>query len=218
MVSYGFGIPAVRLPSEWIPYQSLYGTIARILYAPACSLVRISVLLFVRRMSPHSWIYYTTLVLLACNIAFAITVPCVLIFQCSPIISAFQKVALRAPGTVCINWRQVGLAIPLTSMLLDFIVWLIPVVMVLRMHFLTKRKKALVSILLGMGIVACFASIMRMWQLEIEKERRYKGMESLKRNINKLYGQQMEAEREAARAMFQEPPNERMANFFGTRQ
>ena len=51
-------------------------------------------------------------------------------------------------------------------------------------------------------------------QFEIEKERRFKGMESLKRNIHKLYGQQIEAETEAARAMFLQPPNECMANFF----
>lgn len=161
MTSYGFGYPTASLPLATLQIQAFLGSIARLVYTPASSLIRISVLLFVRKLSVHSWIHYTTMGLITANVMYAIIPVFILTFQCWPISASFQASMLRRSAT-CIDPRTLGLAIPLVSLLLDIVVWLVPVILVVRVRSLCWRKKLLAMVLLGMGVLACGASLMRL--------------------------------------------------------
>jgi len=161
MTTYGFGHPTASLPAVTFEIQSFIGSIARLVYTPASSLIRISVLLFVRRLSVHSWIHYTTLVLIAANILYAVIPVFLLTFQCWPVSASFQSPIIRRSAK-CLNGQMLGLAIPLASLLLDVVVWFVPVILVVRVRNLGWRKKMLSVALLGIGILACGASMMRL--------------------------------------------------------
>jgi hypothetical protein len=162
MEHFGFGQRSAGLPSAWIAKQALLGNISRCLYPPAATLIRISVIAFVRRLSPHSWIYYTTIILLIVNFLFTILSILSIVFQCAPVSASFQAPLMRAVGTPCLNAQELALAVPLTSVGLDLCVWLLPVVLILRVQLLDWRRKAVAVGLLGMGLFACIAGAMRL--------------------------------------------------------
>jgi hypothetical protein len=157
MTYYGMGKHSRDQIPEQTPTRSLNGGVARLLYMPTSALIRISTLLFVRRLSPHRFVHYSTLVLiLACIIA-AITLCGLLLFRCRPMRAFFM--APHPPNTRCYGSEPaINYSIPIVSVVLDFMVWLVPVVTVYRMTSLRWQKKLVPIGVLGLGLLASIAA------------------------------------------------------------
>ncbi|CCX31874.1 Similar to hypothetical protein AOL_s00173g37 [Arthrobotrys oligospora ATCC 24927]; acc. no. EGX44936 [Pyronema omphalodes CBS 100304] len=152
MTTLGFGLPSI--PRSQISRLWPLGVGVCLIYPPAAALIRISVLQFMRRLSPHQFVFYTTYFLIALNIVGVIVSECTILFRCSPI-SAFWVVPYaRLPGTKCWSRDMTPfLIVPMINMVLDVMVWLVPVVMVARMRCLDLKQKVQLSGLLGIGLI-----------------------------------------------------------------
>lgn len=157
---YHLGKSTATLAQTDIRTQALIGGIARILYLPATALIRVSVLLLTRRLSPYCWVRHSTTVLTICNVVFAILMVFLIIFTCNPVSASFQPPPMRRKAQ-CLNYYTIQRVVPAGSAVLDFLVWVLPVVLVVRVQFLGWKKKTIAVGLLGMGVIACIAGVMR---------------------------------------------------------
>jgi hypothetical protein len=160
MTTLGFGLPSIshsQLSRLWP-----LGVGVRLIYPPAAALIRISIHQFMRRLSPHQFVFYTTYFFIALNIIGVIVSECIILFRCSPISAFWVLPYARPPGTKCWSRDMTPfLIVPMINMVLDVMAWLVPVVMVARMRCLNLKKKFQLSGLLGIGLLACFAAAMR---------------------------------------------------------
>ncbi|KAF8539027.1 hypothetical protein BDD12DRAFT_910396 [Trichophaea hybrida] len=162
MTAYGSGRHIADVPvSEGRPRYAM-GSTSRLMYLPTVALIRVSVLLFMRKLSPHRMVQYTTFVLISINIFAAVFLFLFQLFQCTPSYVFFEPHPQRGPYTCLIDELMVTFTVPLTSVIFDFLAWLVPVTMVLRLQFVEWRKKVVLLMLLGMGLLACVASAMRL--------------------------------------------------------
>jgi hypothetical protein len=61
-------------------------------------------------------------------------------------------------------------AVPIVNALLDFVVWLVPVAMMVNVKFLGWKQKLLQVMLLGLGLVACIPSVLRLPNIDSMKK------------------------------------------------
>ncbi|KAI5814302.1 hypothetical protein BZA77DRAFT_319070 [Pyronema omphalodes] len=105
---------------------------SRILYPPTIAFIRISVLLFMRRLCPHVCVHIAVAVLIALNILFAV-------------ISVLLMIG--APGTKClVDDLSIALAIPITSTCIHILMYFVPVITVLRVSFLGWGQNCRISL------------------------------------------------------------------------
>lgn len=162
MTFYGSGIHIWELDEESIEVQHWMGQFVRILYPPIVACVRISILLFMRRLSPSPSVHFFTLSLIILNGLVAIICICLLLFNCTPVIAFFIMPIDRPSNTIClVSELQTEEAIPILNACLDFVVWLVPAIMLARVHFLNWKKKVAHIALLGLGLLACIPSVLR---------------------------------------------------------
>ncbi|KAF8542634.1 hypothetical protein BDD12DRAFT_336991 [Trichophaea hybrida] len=136
------------------------GGMARLIYMPTSALIRISTLLFVRRLSPHRFVHYSTIILIVTCIFAAFSICVILLFRCIPVYVFFLPVENRPSNTRCYGSEPaICYAIPIVSVVLDFMVWLVPVVTVYRMSSLGWQKKLILIGVLGMGLLASIAAV-----------------------------------------------------------
>jgi hypothetical protein len=176
MTAYGSGRHMKDIPDSYYYPRYAMGAASRLVYLPTAALVRISVLLFMRKLSPHRLVQYATFILISFNIFAAVFLFLLLFLQCSPAHVFFQPYPLRGPHTCLINELKVSFAIPLMSVIFDVLVWLVPLTIVLRLKFLEWKKKLVLMMLLGMGLWACIAAIMRLLMVgKISRDQSWEG-------------------------------------------
>ncbi|CCX14380.1 Similar to integral membrane protein [Aspergillus kawachii IFO 4308]; acc. no. GAA89824 [Pyronema omphalodes CBS 100304] len=162
MTRFGAGRHMTDIPASTYPPRFILAGVVRLLYIPTSALVRISVLLFMRRLSPHRIIQYAAFILITLTSVTAVSLLVLLVFQCSPPSIFFIPVPLRPPHECLIQEQHLSFVVPLASVILDFLVWIVPLVMIVRLQFVDWKKKLVLIILLGLGLLACIASFMRL--------------------------------------------------------
>ncbi|KAI5794678.1 hypothetical protein FPQ18DRAFT_327905, partial [Pyronema domesticum] len=162
MTRFGAGRHMTDIPASTYPPRFILAGVVRLLYIPTSALVRISVLLFIRRLSPHRIIQYATFILTTLTSVTAVSLLVLLVFQCSPPSIFFIPVPLRPPYECLIQEQHLSFVVPLASVVLDFLVWIVPLVMIVRLQFVDWKKKLVLIILFGLGLLACIASFMRL--------------------------------------------------------
>ncbi|KAF6841256.1 integral membrane protein [Colletotrichum musicola] len=135
--------------------------ICEVLYSPITLAIRTSICLLLLRLAVsrvHRWIIYVNLaVVWAISIAFFL----IMTFQCMPP-SYFWRQLYGDPGS-CINLNIVPdatIAHSVISALSDWCIGLLPIALLWNVN-LNRRTKALVAVLLSMGMVAGVALIVR---------------------------------------------------------
>jgi len=162
MMKDGFGkhVSDPSVTPQDLNSQMLLNQVCRLLYPVVSGFIRISILLFVRRLSPHTWVHVSSICLVISNVLFALVAVSLMIFQCSPVGASFQAGSLRPKGTKCMLEEPLAFAVPVVSIILDFLVLLVPVIVVLKMKLMAVRHKVLLALLLGVGFLACIAAAM----------------------------------------------------------
>ncbi|KAK0378889.1 integral membrane protein [Colletotrichum limetticola] len=135
--------------------------ICEVLYSPITLAIRTSICLLLLRLAlnkVHRWIIYANLVVVwMISIAFF----CIMTFQCMPP-SYFWRQLYGDPGS-CINFNIVPdatIAHSIISAISDWCMGLLPIALLWNVN-LNRRTKALVAVLLSMGMVAGVALIVR---------------------------------------------------------
>ncbi|KAF8244027.1 hypothetical protein K440DRAFT_663722 [Wilcoxina mikolae CBS 423.85] len=162
MAAYGSGRHLADVPLSDARPRYAIGSVSRLIYLPTAALIRISVMLFMRKLSLHRMVQYTTFVLISINIFVAAFLFLFQLLQCTPAHVFFEPHPQRGPYTCLVDELMVTFTIPLTSVIFDILAWLVPVTMVLRLQFVEWRKKVVLLMLLGMGLLACVAAAMRL--------------------------------------------------------
>ncbi|KAF8243867.1 hypothetical protein K440DRAFT_520230, partial [Wilcoxina mikolae CBS 423.85] len=171
MIKYGGGRHVWDITMDQMSQQFTIGTVTRVLYLPTVACVRVSILLFMRRLSPHVAMQVGTAILIFVNIAVAVICACLLMFNCTPARSFWVFPPLRPPGRKCVgNDLAIEKAVPIVNALLDFVVWLVPVTMMWNVRFLGWKQKVLQIMLLGLGLVACIPSVLRLPNIDSMKK------------------------------------------------
>ncbi|XPS81328.1 hypothetical protein M3J07_013292 [Ascochyta lentis] len=135
------------------------------------SLAKISICFFLLRLTVSrlcSYFLWSIIVFTAC---FAIACTGTLIFQCTPVAAAWD-VRLRAPpfGTgnaTCFSreaFRTIGLFNGVVNILTDFLLALLPIPLIWTLP-MTIRSRLSLIVILGLGIFAALAGIMRQMSL-----------------------------------------------------
>ncbi|CCF38022.1 integral membrane protein [Colletotrichum higginsianum] len=135
--------------------------ICEVLYSPITLAIRTSICLLLLRLALnkiHRWIIYANLIIVwMISIAFF----CIMTFQCMPP-SYFWRQLYGDPGS-CINLNIVPdatIAHSVISALSDWCMGLLPIALLWNVN-LNRRTKALVAVLLSMGMIAGVALIVR---------------------------------------------------------
>jgi hypothetical protein len=114
---------------------------------------------------------YATAILIFVNFAAALICALLLLFNCTPARSLFIFPPLRPPGRKCVgDDLAIEKAVPIVNALLDFVVWLVPVAMMVNVKFLGWKQKLLQVMLLGLGLVACIPSVLRLPNIDSMKK------------------------------------------------
>ncbi|PQE28968.1 integral membrane protein [Rutstroemia sp. NJR-2017a BBW] len=141
-----------------------------IMFASACTLTKLSMLMLVRRMLAGAALFWRRVVLCAVWVVslqgglFCI----ILVFQCRPP-QDYWKVTIE-PQPNCINQASSLLVAGVINTLTDFLVVLLPIRAVSTCR-LPPRQTMVVSFLFTLGFLSCFAGIIRtyyMWRVTQE--------------------------------------------------
>ncbi|KAB8070778.1 hypothetical protein BDV29DRAFT_197823 [Aspergillus leporis] len=131
----------------------------QLLYNPCLTMVKISILLFFRRLDSKSRLINTliwgTMTFTVC-LFFAVLF--VDIFQCSPVAYVYD---LSIPGGTCIDQGAFYVSTAALNLFTDFLVISIPIIITWSLQMPLRRKIA-VCIILCMGGVATFVGIWRL--------------------------------------------------------
>jgi hypothetical protein len=162
MTTLSFGHHIWAIPASNLANIYLLSACSRILYPPTIGLIRISVLLFMRRLCPHVCVHIAVAVLIILNILFSIVSVLLMVFRCYPI-SFFVSGEIGAPGTKClVDDLTIAIAVPVTSTCIHILMYFVPVVTVLRVSFLGWGQKAAAVGLFTVGHVATMLSLYRL--------------------------------------------------------
>ncbi|KAK4207253.1 hypothetical protein QBC37DRAFT_456178 [Rhypophila decipiens] len=137
--------------------------ICEVLYAPLSALIRTSIALFLLRIATVKWHRYTIYGTL--GIVWALSIPFffILVFQCNPPEHFYDQVLDDEHGGTCLDHHIVPhatIAHSVISALMDFVLALLPIAILWNVK-LSKRTKAGVAALLGMGLFAGVALVAR---------------------------------------------------------
>ena len=177
MRSYGLGRHIQFVQPAFLDHNYAMGQMRRVLYLPTVAFVRISILLFMRRLSPSRPVQWSTVSLIVWNIVISTIAVCLLAFGCSPARVFLTPPSKWPPGAKCAtNAYLLELSIPILSAILDFAVWLVPAFMIFGVRFLGWRQKVLKVMLLGLGLLACIPSALRIPNIDgMKKDITYNG-------------------------------------------
>ncbi|KAL8676034.1 MAG: hypothetical protein Q9224_007333 [Gallowayella concinna] len=131
-----------------------------ITYIFTVTLVRISILLLYRRIFDIKPFRILTTALIAACIAWGLSICAANIFQCHTISDAFKPEVVAALDGRCINLQAMFYGTLGTGFTLDLIILLLPFQQIWGLRLERRRKIELMAIL-GLGGLACLASIMR---------------------------------------------------------
>ena len=123
-------------------------------------IIKLSVLFFYRRIFTVPIFRLVSNIVITIVIAWSLAFTLLMIFQCSPIYTHWTKLELHyAP--FCINQLQVYLVLGISDLLLDCLIFILPLRMISGLHMPLRRKFAVRGIfLLGtMYVCSCYCSM-----------------------------------------------------------
>ncbi|KAI2754014.1 hypothetical protein DTO006G1_8756 [Penicillium roqueforti] len=151
------------IPKDFNPRPGMNWNFAnQILYNPALTVVKLSILLFLRRLDSRSRVVkYLTWSSFAVVITLFMTVLLVDIFQCNPVAYVYDR---TIPGGKCINQGAFYVSTAALNLFTDIMVLSIPVIITARLQMPLRRKIA-VCIILCLGGVATAVGVWRIVML-----------------------------------------------------
>ena len=153
---------------NYVTYEQLQlfrvlGYVNQVLFFAAVTLVKISMVLFNRRvtgLSSKSWRVFHHVFLGVLVVWFFISL-FVNIFQCTPAIALFTYWGqAEHPDYKCFNKDDIAISFSVINAVTDFILFCVPIYIILRVRMSWGRKLRLVM-LFGLGAVCVTASIVR---------------------------------------------------------
>ncbi|KAE8145762.1 hypothetical protein BDV25DRAFT_170263 [Aspergillus avenaceus] len=156
------GIHFWDIPKDYDRKEGLIWNFAtQLLYNPCLTMVKISLLLFFRRLESRSRLINSLIWgTLAFTIALFFAVLFVDIFQCSPVAYVYDQ---SISGGQCINQGAFYVSTAALNLFTDFLVVSIPILITWSLHMPIRRKIA-VCVILCMGGVA---TVIGIWRLVI---------------------------------------------------
>ncbi|KAI0455442.1 hypothetical protein F5B21DRAFT_513945 [Xylaria acuta] len=143
-------------------FKSFY--ISQITYKISLNLTKSSILLlYLRIFSGVRWLKRTCYVLLAVIGSYCVASTVVTIFQCHPIVAAFDK---DVANTTCINTKPFWYTNAFFSITTDIIILLIPMPPIYSLQMPRLKKSALISVF-ALGTFVVVTSILRVTTIEI---------------------------------------------------
>lgn len=144
-----------------------------ILYIVSSALIKVSILLFFRRLSTATFskpYVYTIWACIGFVIAWCITYIFVLCFECDPINAFWDQLSLEwAFGAVkyhCINEGEHYISACIMSVIQDFMAALLPSWLFFKLHIPKRQKIALACVFL-IGFVTCIVGIIRAYYVHV---------------------------------------------------
>ena len=143
--------------ADWHPPIQL-GTAAILMNVPAVSLPKIAILMFYLRLNPTRGFRYSTYAVLFITWSYLISFMLVQIFGCSPV----DKFWKPLKDGKCINKGPLYLAIPITNMIIDLLILLLPINMLIKLQ-VGKRTKAVLAAIFAFSSCTVVVSAVRIW-------------------------------------------------------
>ncbi|CCX15043.1 hypothetical protein FPQ18DRAFT_300971 [Pyronema domesticum] len=161
-VKYGIGKHIYDISTEDSNIALTMGYIGQILYVASLACVKISLLLFLQRIFPSSAMRRTLRGILIFVLCFSVTNIFLFAFQCDTPEYYFQKIKATAKksGGVCLAPQVVYYPMAAINIVTDFVIWLLPVPMIIKAR-LTRREKLGLLWVFIIGGVAVGAAIVR---------------------------------------------------------
>ncbi|KAJ5118780.1 hypothetical protein N7526_010417 [Penicillium atrosanguineum] len=138
---------------------------AMCIYLYASLSVKMSLLLFLRRIFVKSWIKWLTAGLMVFQVLFSVSGSLVLAFQCDPPRAAFDLTIKNATCYSQFKLFQIVLYQAVLIFVADIIMLLAPVPILYGLQMPTRKIAALMAIF-GTGIIACIAPVVRFSTLD----------------------------------------------------
>ncbi|KAI9923865.1 hypothetical protein MW887_008170 [Aspergillus wentii] len=146
--------------SELGLWMKLY-YVATCYYLYVSMAVKISLLLFLRRVFPISWVNRLTLGVMIFQVCFTVSGSLVLAFRCSPARGAYDlAIAATAKCLTTFQLYQVTLYQAVLIFVTDIIILLIPMPVLCGLQMPTRKIVALMFVF-STGIIACISPIVR---------------------------------------------------------
>ncbi|KAI3336280.1 hypothetical protein HD806DRAFT_125 [Xylariaceae sp. AK1471] len=163
--SHGYGKHAIDLSSynRKEAFKSFYLT--QITYKTSINLTKSSILLlYLRIFSGVKWFRWTCLAVLSCVASYCVAVILVTIFQCSPVVAAFDK---TITDKSCINNGNFWFANAGFTIATDIIILIIPMPLVYSLQIPRVQKAALIFVF-TLGAFVVITSCLRATTLDIQ--------------------------------------------------
>ncbi|KAI4643672.1 hypothetical protein J4E93_006684 [Alternaria ventricosa] len=134
-------------------------------YMLTSTLIKVSILCFYRRIGDRLtnqfiyWVYGTIAFCIVYGIAFTIAI----VFTCTPVIGFFRlfDISWRLQNELtCRNEGALIVACAVISLFQDFIICLLPVLLIWNLQ-ISKRQKVGLCAIFGVGLITCICGIMR---------------------------------------------------------
>ncbi|KAL4953548.1 hypothetical protein BDW69DRAFT_200097 [Aspergillus filifer] len=165
VVYYGQGQHMQNLPPEsraiWL--KLYYAAMCMYLYTSLS--VKISILIFLRRVFIKIWLQRLTAGLIIFHVLFSVTGSFVLAFQCSPPRAAYDQSIQTADCYSTYTLYQIVLYQAVLIFVGDFVMLLAPIPILMGLKMPTKKIVGLLAIF-GSGVIACIAPIVRFSTLD----------------------------------------------------
>ncbi|KAJ8071814.1 hypothetical protein OCU04_002128 [Sclerotinia nivalis] len=152
------------IPNSHVEFGLKMVLLIEIMFASACTLTKLSMLMLVRRMLTSASMFWRRVTMGAiCVVGLQGGLFCiVLVFQCRPP-QDYWKVT-KDPQPNCIDQSSTLLLAGIVNTLTDFLVVLLPIRTVYSTN-LPRRQSLIVSFLFTLGFLSCFAGIIRTYYM-----------------------------------------------------
>ena len=117
-------------------------------------IIKLSVLLFYRRIFTIPTFQRISIMVMTLVIAWSLAFTLVLVFSCSPISTQWTRLGLNS-APFCVNRQLVYLAIVISDLLLDCMIFILPIRMISKLHMPLRRKLAVGGIFLLGSMYVC---------------------------------------------------------------
>ncbi|KAF4309031.1 hypothetical protein GTA08_BOTSDO03135 [Botryosphaeria dothidea] len=165
IVYYGSGKNLVHVPqTDLLMWFKLY-YVAMCLYLWVSLSVKISLLLFQRRLFPTGWLQTTTLCLMIFLTLFTISGSRALALQCKPVRAGWDKTLTEAKCFSTFTIYQITLYQAVILFVTDLIILLLPIPLLYKLN-MRAGKKVACALIFGSGIIACISPMVRFSTLD----------------------------------------------------
>ncbi|KAL8830373.1 MAG: hypothetical protein Q9170_005754 [Blastenia crenularia] len=150
----------LRKRTAWLTNEKLAS--AEILCnVPSVSLPKIAILLFYLRLNPAKSFRYSTFAVLGLTVTYLVSFEIAQIFQCNPVRKLWRPLI---PGK-CLNFYPVYVAIPIINVIIDFMVLLLPIPMLVKLHA-NRRTKIVLGVIFAFSGCTVIISAVRVWAVQ----------------------------------------------------